>query len=69
MVFDLSRFAPHFDADCEDCIFGTEVCGTYDYSFSMIDLNDVAESVLLETPELMSSIRTEPNLYFMAQSS
>lgn len=65
----LDRFAPYYDAGCGDCIFGTEVCGTYDYSVSLIDLNDIAETVLSETPELVSSIRAEPNLYLMAAGS
>lgn len=58
---ELESISPYYDASREDCLFGTVIFTTGDYSYETLDINELVTKDIIE--ELADKFGKVPNVY------
>ena len=62
----LESFSPYYDADREDCIYGSSIVASNDYSYKELDM-ELDSSIAHELRDLYERFTMTPKAYLMAQ--
>jgi hypothetical protein len=67
-VLGMAKFAPYYDADYDDCIYGRSVARSDDYSAARVSI-ETLEGVGLMMDEMLEEFGIRPDIYIMAEGT
>ena len=67
-VLGMEKFAPYYDADPDDCIYGRSIAQSDDYSATQVSLKEI-ESVAGVVVGMFEEFGIRPDVYIMAEGT